>query len=212
VIPCGVARDVFSPEVYVRKAAGQTAPFVIGFLGSLKPWHGVEILLEAFEQLLQKYTAYRLLVVGDGPLRGMVEDFRRARRNPECVTITGEVANRDVPRYLAQMDVGVAPYPVLPTFYFSPLKIFEYAAAGVPIVASASGQIAEVLVHRRSAMLYPPDRPTQIVSHIEKLRARPERRARLARRARRAVARDYTWDKLAVRFLSVVRDCVPSLG
>ena len=72
------------------------------------------------------------------------------------MTITGAVAHEAVPRYLAEMDVGVAPYPDLPTFYFSPLKIFEYAAARVPIVASAVGQIAEILVHRKSALLHPP--------------------------------------------------------
>jgi glycosyltransferase involved in cell wall biosynthesis len=119
------------------------------------------------------------------------------------VELVGAVPYAAVPVHLAQMDVGVAPYPALSSFYFSPLKIFEYAAAGVPIAASESGQIAELLAHRVTAMLHPPGSTTKLVRHIEELRARPELRARLARRARTAVAKPHTWDRLAARLLSI---------
>ncbi len=201
IIPCGVAREFFTSGASAKKAPG-AGEFVVGFLGSLKPWHGLDVLLEAFKRLLSRTAGYRLLVVGDGPLRTVIEDFRQACPRPDCVTITGEVAHRDVPRYLAQMDVGVASYPPLPTFYFSPLKIFEYAAAGVPIVASASGQIGELLVHRSSALLHPPGSVTKIAKHIEQLRANPELAARLARRAR-SLTKAYTWDRLAARLLAI---------
>ncbi len=212
VIPCGVARDLLTAEVRVRLAVGHGEPFVVGFVGSLKPWHGVENLLEAFAHLVEQYPGYRLLVVGDGPLRGKVEELCRESTGAERVTITGEVPHQEVARYLAGVDVGVAPYPALPMFYFSPLKIFEYAAAGVPIVASAAGQITEILAHRRSALLHEPGDTMTMVAHIEKLRARPDLRARLARRAHNAVARAYTWDYLASRLLETARHCVPALA
>jgi len=203
VIPCGVGPQFFDCEV--RPDQGPTdGDFVIGFLGSLKPWHGLETLLEAFGRLLAQDPGYRLLVVGDGPLRATVERFASACGRPDRVTITGAVAHHEVPAYLARMDVGVAPYPVLPTFYFSPLKIFEYAAARVPIVASGSGQIAELLVHRKSALLHVPGNVDEMVQHIERLRGNAELRTRLARRARR-IARGYTWDRLAARFLAAAR-------
>ena len=201
VIPCGVGREFFQCDV--RPDDGPTdGDFVIGFLGSLKPWHGVETLVAAFGRLLALHPGYRLLVVGDGPLRGLLDRFAHACPLPDRVTITGAVAHEEVPRYLAQMDVGVAPYPVLPMFYFSPLKIFEYAAARVPIVASAAGQIAEILVHRKSALLHPPGSVEEMVHHIEKLRGNPELRTRLARRARR-MAKAFSWDRLAARVLAV---------
>jgi glycosyltransferase involved in cell wall biosynthesis len=101
------------------------------------------------------------------------------------------------------MDVGLAPYPALPMFYFSPLKIFEYAAAGVPIVASASGQIAEILAHRSTALLHPPGSIRKMVEHIEELRAR-RLRERLGREARCLAVRRFTWDRNAARVLAML--------
>ena len=200
VLPCGVAREFFvDPSVATRSGDGT---FVVGFVGSLKPWHGVDVLLDAFARLVALWPGYRLLVVGEGPLRGAVEGLARDR--PGAVEVTGAIPYRDVPRQLLRMDVGVAPYPELPLFYFSPLKVFEYAAAGVPIAASASGQIAELLAHRVTAMLHPPGGTYKLVRHIEELRQRPELRARLARRARASVAKPHTWDRLAARLLDIV--------
>jgi glycosyltransferase involved in cell wall biosynthesis len=201
VIPCGVNRAIFFPTWRPIQARPGTERFVVGFLGSLKPWHGVELLLEAFRTLRQRSPAYRLLIVGDGPLRALVESHRDL--GADAVTVTGEVPHRDVPRYLEQMDVGLAPYPPLPLFYFSPLKVLEYAASGVPIVASASGQIAEIFRHGESAMLHTPGDVGAIVDHVEQLRASPELRMRLGRQARRSIKKVYTWDRLAAHLVAI---------
>jgi len=203
VIPCGVNRDVFFPTWRPIEAREDSSEFVIGFLGSLKQWHGVDILLDAFRELSKKSTAYRLLIIGDGPLRALVEARCAADLSADRVTISGEVAYRDVPRWLERIDVGLAPYPPLSLFYFSPLKVLEYAAAGVPIVASASGQIAEIFTHETSALLHRPGDVAEIVEHVERLRASPALRVRLAKTARRAVKKTYTWDRLAAHVLAV---------
>jgi len=203
VIPCGVSREVFFPTWRPIQARDGTREFVLGFLGSLKQWHGVEILLEAFGELSKRSSVYRLLVIGDGPLRGFVEARCRRDGLEDRVTITGEVPYPDIPGWLERVDVGLAPYPPLPLFYFSPLKVLEYAASGVPIVASASGQIAEIFTHETSAMLHAPGNVAEIVDCVERLRASPELRIRLAKMARRAVKKTYTWDRLAAHVLSV---------
>ena len=203
VIPCGVNRAIFFPTWRPIQARDGAHEFVVGFLGSLKQWHGVEILLEAFRQLRERSPAYRLLIVGDGPLRGLVEAYGGRDLAGGGITITGEVPHRDVPRWLERMDVGLAPYPPLPLFYFSPLKVLEYAASGVPLVASASGQIAEIFAHETSAMLHAPGNVAEVVEHVERLRASPELRMRLARAARRAVKKVYTWDRHAAHLLAI---------
>jgi glycosyltransferase involved in cell wall biosynthesis len=200
-IPCGVSRELFGSPRSPESIAEQRDVFTVGFLGSLKPWHGVDILLETFRKLRERSRAYRLLVVGDGPLRTRVEEYGREPGASGCVTVTGEVSHADVPRYLARMDAGLATYPPMPLFYFSPLKIFEYAAAGVPIAASASGQIGEILEHRGNGLLHQPGNVDEIVQHVEELRARPILRVRFARRARRTVLKGYTWDRQAGRLL-----------
>ncbi len=194
VIPCGVADDLF----IVRERPRTQQEFVLGFVGSLKPWHGVELLLRAFARLCDRSPAYKLLVVGDGPLRTDMEAFCRQRHLEERVTMVGAVEHTHVPAYLARMDVGLAPYPALPSFYFSPLKVWEYAAAGVPIVASASGDLPRLFPHRSAALLHPPGSVKKIVAHVESLRQNPDLGERLTRRARQ-VAKRYTWRRLAQR-------------
>jgi glycosyltransferase involved in cell wall biosynthesis len=200
IIPCGVSADLF--DGFDDRRAPDSNRFVLGFVGSLKPWHGVEILMESFLRLHDLFDGYRLLIVGDGPMREWIESFCRDHGLESCVTMTGNVDHDSVGSYLAKMDVGLAPYPELPAFYFSPLKVWEYAAAGVPVVASASGEIADVLPHKAAALLHTPGRVGKVVNHVEKLRANPDLALRLARRARRIV-RSRTWDRLASRVLKL---------
>ncbi len=197
--------DFLRPAVQARHETRPQSEFVLGFVGSLKPWHGIDDLLRAFVHLWRRDPSYRLLVVGDGPLRPAVEKVRRRRGLKNAIRITGSVEYADMPVLLRQMDVGLAPYPRLPAFYFSPIKIYEYMAAGVPIVASAVGQIAEVLTHRTSALLHPPGSVRMMVGHVEELRRRPALGRRVAREARRLMVRRFTWERNAARVLAMIQ-------
>ena len=117
----------------------------MGFVGTLRPWHGVEGLIEAFAVLHGLDPDVRLLIVGDGPLRNTLESMAADRGVSHAVDFRGAVEPSEVPRMLASMDVAVAPYPPLDDFYFSPLKLFEYMAAGCAIVAAAIGQINQTV-------------------------------------------------------------------
>ena len=203
VIPNAADPERFRPEVrHVRRREGE--PFTIGFVGSLKPWHGIEYLVRAFKRLRRMSPDYRMLVVGDGPLRRELERQIRANHWKDVVVLTGAVSIDEVARLLPRMDVGVAPYPPLGGFYFSPLKLFEYMAAGLPIVASDIGQIAEILTHRRTALLHEPGSVTEIVARIDELRRRPALASRLGRDARALLCRRYTWRKNADRVLKAI--------
>lgn len=177
--------------------------FVVAFVGSLKPWHGVESLLTAFETLAERVPESHLLVLGDGPLREVVD--AAARRLPGRITAPGAVGHEDVPAWLAAADVGVAPYPQLDSFYFSPLKLVEYQAAGLAVVASAIGQIARHLDHGRTGLLTPPGDSVALARALIKLARDPAATRRMGRRGRRRVLASATWDRVAERLETVFR-------
>ncbi|NQY90269.1 MAG: glycosyltransferase family 4 protein [Deltaproteobacteria bacterium] len=205
VVPCGVNEDLFAWED--RDMSRAKGEFVIGFVGSLKPWHGVDRLLKAFGRLAADDPAYRLLVVGDGPLRGEIEDFAARHSLADRIEMTGAVEHGEVPALLRRMDVGVAPYPEIEDFYFSPLKVWEYAAAGLPIAASNIGQLGDLFPHHEAALLHSPGRTSKLVRNIARLRSDPELAERLARRARQ-VARRHSWSRIAGRVLNLAEKSV----
>jgi len=105
---------------------------VVGFVGSLKPWHGVD-RIPAILDALPEATA---LVVGSGPVP--------ITRHPR-ILVTGQVAPGEVPDLVAAMDVGIAPYPAGSGAWFCPLKLLDYRAQGVPAVATDLGDCATLL-------------------------------------------------------------------
>ncbi|MGH9147564.1 MAG: glycosyltransferase, partial [Vicinamibacterales bacterium] len=138
VVPNGVDPARFPPGLAPSLPAKDGA-FTVGFLGSFKPWHGLMTLVEAFGRLHRSASNTRLLIVGDGPEREPVSAYLSTHKLLGATTFTGAVESTDVPGLLASMDVGTAPYSNRPDFYFSPLKVYEYMAAGLAVVASDLG-------------------------------------------------------------------------
>ena len=202
VIPNGVDPDRFS-EGWQTSCAGQPEEFTIGFVGTLKPWHGLTTLVEAFALLHPRASNTRLLIVGDGPERERLEADLSARGLREKVHFAGAVAASAVPGFLAAMDVAVAPYPSLPNFYFSPLKVYEYMAAALPVVASRMGQLAELIQHGSNGLLVSAGDPVALAAALERLWREPELADRLGQQARQTVVRAHTWDAVAQRILSL---------
>lgn len=199
VVPNGV-----DPSRFPRRAAArQGVDFTVGFVGTLKPWHGLDILVDAFARLARSDPCYRLLIAGDGPMRPEIEADLVARGLSDRVEFTGAVDSADVPSLMERMDVGVAPYPDLPDFYFSPLKLFEYMAAGLPVVATDIGQISEVIKSGRTGILYRPGDPHGLAAAISGLRSNPDLCQELGRAGRKTVE-SHTWDRVVSNILDLV--------
>jgi glycosyltransferase involved in cell wall biosynthesis len=202
VVPNGVDPARFA----ARPAAARAADgFTVGFVGTLKPWHGLDVLIEAFGRLARRVPRARLLLVGDGPERARIEAALAARGLSDRVRLTGAVAPEAVPSLLLEMDAAVAPYPDLRPFYFSPLKLFEYMAAEVPVVASRVGQVAEVLEHERTGLLVPAGDATALAVALERLARDRELGGRLGRAGREEVELRHTWDAVAQRILEIAK-------
>lgn len=169
-----VNTDVFTPAVRAALIDGiDEEHFVVGFSGSLKMWHGIDILLLAFQQFHRQVPTSRLLIVGEGPKRGWAEGFVAGAGLTEAVIFTGWVSHDLLPSYLARMDIATAPYPPSPSHYFSPLKLYEYLAMGRPIVATCIGQTAELLSGNKKALLVEPGNVETFTEALLKLQNDP---------------------------------------
>jgi glycosyltransferase involved in cell wall biosynthesis len=198
VVPNGVDAGAFRPDgATLPDDPGLRDRFVVGFVGSLKAWHGIEVLAEAFAELAVDPDMH-LLVVGDGPMADRLEAL--AREFPGRVTHAGAVPQEEVPSYLRRMQVAVAPYPELERFYFSPLKALEYMACGRAVVVSEIGQLKQLIRHDENGLFVRPGDPKELASAIRRLRDDPALRDRLGRAAREEAER-HTWTKRTERIL-----------
>ncbi len=202
VIPNGVNPRRFFPGVPLSRPK-QSRAFVVGFVGTLKPWHGLHVLVEAFASLYSLDPHMRLLVAGDGPERAGLATRLAAHRLEEASEFTGAVDAGEVPGLLASMDVGVLACPKSERYYFSPLKVYEYMAAGLPVVASRIGQLETVIEHEANGLLCTPGDATELGEAIWRLRCDPALRARLGRAARSTVLRNHTWQAASRRILEL---------
>ena len=201
VVPNGVDVDRVRPADRDPVAGGTCT---IGFVGTLKSWHGIDTLAAAFAMLAAADPCYRLLVVGDGPERAALEARVAADGLTERVELVGAVDPAAVPALLRRMDIAVAPYPATAR-YFSPLKLYEYLAAGLPVVASDVGQVADVLAGGQTGVLCRPGDPQELAAAIGGLRADPAWAAALGRAGRILVEQHHTWHAVVDRILSAAR-------
>jgi glycosyltransferase involved in cell wall biosynthesis len=169
---------------------------VIGFVGSMKPWHGVGQLLDAFTRVRRDTPEAALVLVGSGP--GQAEVFERTCRADLLghALCAGHVPHAEVPSLLARFEIAVAPYLPLEDFYFNPLKVVEYLAAGKPVIYSDQGDLRALV--GRGGLGYEPGSVPQLAERLAQLLGDPALRERLARAAAVRGAR-LDWKVIAER-------------
>jgi glycosyltransferase involved in cell wall biosynthesis len=205
VIPNCVDPELFEPvprDEALARELGVEDQFVIGFLGSLEPYEGVDVLVDATEMLLREHANAVLLGVGDGSARADLEAQVRSRQLGGSVRFLGRVPFTEVQRYYSLFDV--CPFPRTShevTRLVPPLKILEAMAMEKPVIVSDLDPLLEIAqpgVTGRSA------RADDARSLCEALRASyedPAERDAMAKSAREWVVRERSWSKVSERFL-----------
>lgn len=183
--------------------------FIVGYVGRLQTMSldkGVGLLIEALRMVGGAALA---LVGGPDDLAEQLGQTWRAAGLPGARFINAGQALPDrVPLYLAALDVCAMPFPWTEHFayYASPMKLFEYMAAGRAIVASDLPSAAEVVRDGETALLYPPGDAAALAAVICRLRDDPALRERLGSAARAAAMKHYTWSARARFILSRIQD------
>ena len=203
VVPNGVDPSIFHPgppEPATRSRWGLDGGLVLGFVGGLRPWHGVEFLPPLFEKLARRHEGLQLVIVGNGPLRKTLSSEISKRGLASRTVLTGALSQEEVPPLLREFAAALAPYPRPEhPFYFSPLKLFEYMACGAPVVASAVGQIAEIVRDGETGFLCPPGDMDAFEAACDRLLSHPSLGRSVGQAAAREVVERFTWDANARR-------------
>ncbi|MGP9745888.1 glycosyltransferase family 4 protein [Brachybacterium sp. AOP29-B2-41] len=189
VTPNGVNTRRITPGSRPVVPAAPEAPVTVGFVGTLKPWHGTDVLLRAFARTRENL---RLDICGTGPQQEELEQLAAELGIAGRVRFRGAVAPELVPEILHEMDIATAPYPA-GEHYFSPLKVYEYLAAGLPTVASAIGTIPALLGQGELGVLVAPGDVDELAAALDELAADPAHRAHLARSSRETAVREHDW-------------------
>ena len=203
VNPNAADPDRYNPKVdgaAVTAHYGLAGKTVIGFIATFQPWHGAEVLAEAFVHLLRQRRAYRdsvrLLMIGAGPRLASAKHIVAGAGLSDLVEFTGLVPQEQGPQYLAACDIVAAPHVPNPDgspFFGSPTKLFEYMAMGKPIIASNLDQIGEVLRHGETAWMVPPADAHALATGLMRLVEDPTLRQALGEAARRDMVAHHTW-------------------
>ena len=202
IVPNGVNPLQFdpartSPEL-IRKRYGFGGGVVVGWIGVIREWHGLEILVDALAQL----PGARLLIVGDGPARAWLETRAASLGLAERLTITGRVPHEDIPDHISAMDIAVVAGDR--TGVASPMKLVEYMAMARAVVAPALPNIQDVITSPELGRLFRPDDAGELVGVLRALAGDSVQRRCLGDAARRAVVEHRTWHAIAARIIAAL--------
>ena len=209
VVANAVDPQVFHPaprNTKLRASLGLSDGPLLGFVGGLRQWHGVEILPELVQRLVLKFPTLQLVIVGTGPLETSLNQRVAELDLGNHLRFLGSVKHDMVASIIREFDIALAPYPQLNhSFYFSPLKLFEYMACGAPVVAANVGQIGEIIEPGSTGLLYQPGNLDELVNCCEKILFEPSQRELLGKAAARVILDHYTWDNNAARVIEIAQ-------
>ncbi|MBR0651039.1 glycosyltransferase family 4 protein [Roseomonas terrae] len=207
VVPNGIHLDAFPDSG--DAPAGPTV-VTLGFVGFVRDWHGLDRILHLMAEPAAG-PRLDLVVVGEGPARAGLERLAAQLGIAHRLRFTGLVEREEVPRLVAGFDIALQPAAVE---YASPLKVFEYMAAGRAIIAPDQPNLREVLEDGRTALLVPPGDADALRAALHRLVADAALRRRLGAAARAEILRrDLTWAGNARRVIGFAEaECVRRHG
>jgi glycosyltransferase involved in cell wall biosynthesis len=210
-LPWGANVTRFDPQVRMTRRAELTAlaaeykldtsgPVAV-FLGSFRAWHGVAGFVEAARKLIAGGSTLSFLAIGGGPELAALEGRSEEWGLPEGrLVFTGAQPHDRVPLLLGLADIGVAPFDLsahapLRTFgfYWSPLKVFEYMAMGLPVITVDVPPLNGIVREGREGLLYPSGDVNALVDALWGLEGDGEMRAGMGVSARERVVEHYSW-------------------
>jgi glycosyltransferase involved in cell wall biosynthesis len=176
---------------------GHTISVQIAYIGGFDPWHGVPLLINAVSQAVTQGLDIHLFLIGGGNQEEEIKEMVSRYRLGDCVTFAGHVSIEQMAAYLENVDIGVSPY--CGRDEYSGLKLLDYKAAGLAIIASGLDGEPEVITHGRNGWIVPPCDDRALFEAISLLVTNDELRRRLGRTARIEAESEHSWQHTALQ-------------
>lgn len=199
IIPNGVDPELFSEADEqdidsLRNELNLENTIVIGFVGSIMPYHGVDTLLSIFSDILkdERIPNIRLLIVGGGQTMSDLQKQSKDLDIESKVVFTDHIKRDLVPNYIELMDICVLPNT---NWYCSPIKIFEYAVRGKTIVAPNTSPVLEVFEAGVEILVF--ENKVGLKQTLKGAILNSNKLTEIGQRARKKVIENYSWKKLA---------------
>ncbi len=209
VIVNGVDIERFTPG----SETGDTGPLRCAYVSSFRSWHGAEDLIEAVSHCVSRRVPLQVTCIGKGPRWKLAKEAAVLAGIEDHIDFVGRVPHADVPGLLANADIGVAPFApdqfraLELGWFWSPIKIFEYLAAGLPVVTADIHEL-RALLSGEVANFYRPSDPLALAEAIMELEADRAAVRHMSKAARALAEQRYTWDHQAVAVEDVLRAAV----
>jgi len=212
-LPWGANTERFRPDVLPARVPQTEGRTVVAFVGSFRPWHGAQMLVEAAAELRQMGAQAPLfLMIGDGPERRAVEEHVRATGHSANFHFAGSVPYAAVPSYLRLAQIGVAPFETRRhryleiDFYWSPFKVLEYMAMALPVVTIDVPALRRIVRPGVEGILYPEGDARALASALRRLIASPEEARPMGASARNRVIEHFSWRRHCAELERILRE------
>ena len=222
IIPCGASATMFHPEIDargIREKYSLNDSIVILYQGAVCKAFGIDTLLESMSKVSHRNGKAKLLIVGFHRSRGRVEfeldeeiiAFKKKTAQlgiEDKVIFTGPQPPEAIPSFIAASDICVNPAPYTLTHRAgSPIKVFEYMAAGKAVVSTDLESVEGVVIDGETGLVVKPD-AEDIAEKILWLVENPDVRNRLGKSAREKVIAEFTWEKLGDELIDAYRQAI----
>ena len=182
----------------------RSSTILVGYFARLVQYKGHQFLIKAISEVSKEFPNIRLIIAGDGPLRGELESLSRQLGVEEKVLFTGKIRHKSVYELLKQVDIYAFPS----SGELFPLAILEAMAAGNPIVATSVGGVNEVIKDGETGILVPPKEHAKLAEGIKELINDPLRAEQMGKKSRKLVEENFSLHKIAYDLTKCYELCV----
>ena len=202
VVPNAADPDVFDiSKVVLPPAYANVQGKIIGFVGGFYPWHGLELLVRAFNEIASQVPDAKLMLVGDGPtlpaIRALIDQLGLAER----VMLPGRIPHQELPSYIALFHIGVMPDS---NEYGSPMKIFEYMALGKPVVVPDYSPLVDVIDDGIEGRVFAAKNVEHLASCMAMLLTDNTAHSQMSAQARKKILTMHNWQINAESILAIL--------